>query len=276
MGHIAGAFATSHTMFAPKGVEAQAERVWQGMLEIGRRVRTLAPDVIVLASNDHMNNFDLRLQVPFVVGVADEYTPLGDMGVPRTPFPGHRAFAEEFVRFAADHGFDLARAEELAPDHGMAFPNLVINPEGSYPVVPVYVNAAIDPVPSPARCWALGGVLRAMVEERRPAGERAVVVATGGLSHWLCDPQEGRVNEAFDRDVIGRLVSGRGAELARLTQATILEQAGNGGLELTAWLFAAGCLPGARGEQIYYEPMPAWITGMGGIALHATARGAAG
>lgn len=268
MGSVTGGFATSHVLFAPDGVEVQAERVFQGMLEIGRRVRALNPDVLVLASTDHLNNFNLSLQVPFVVGVADEYTPLGDMDIPQTPFPGQREFAEAFVRFAAKKGFDLARAEEFRPDHGSALPNMLINQDGNIPVVPLNINAAIDPIPSPARCWSLGETLKEMVESTRPSGERVVVVGTGGLSHWLCDAQEGRVNEEFDREVIEKIISGRSAELSDLDQDAILEKAGNGGLEMINWIFMAACLPGARGELIYYEPMPEWITGMAGLAIY--------
>jgi len=43
--------------------------------------------------------------------------------------------------------------------------------------------------------------------------------------------------------------------------------AGRSGLEVMHWIFAAATVPQARGEEIFYEPMPEWITGMGGIAL---------
>jgi protocatechuate 4,5-dioxygenase beta chain/2'-aminobiphenyl-2,3-diol 1,2-dioxygenase large subunit len=267
VGRIIGGFATSHTLFQSTGVEAAAERVWQGMCSIARQVQAARPDVLVLVGNDHLNNFSLGLQVPFVVGVADEYTPLGDMGIPRRPFPGARAFAEALVRYAAERGFDLARAEEWQPDHGLALPHAIVSPAAAVPVMPLFINAAIDPIPSPRRCYALGRALHDMVGATRPESERVVVLATGGLSHWLCDPQEGRVNVEFDREFIATLIGGRGAELAELTQEQLLERGGNGALELTAWIFLAGCLPHARGECVYYEPMPQWITGMGGIAL---------
>jgi hypothetical protein len=92
-------------------------------------------------------------------------------------------------------------------------------------------------------------------------------VGTGGLSHWLCDVQEGRVNDEFDREVIEKMVSGKAAELAELHQDVILEKAGNGGLEVINWIFMAACLSGGKGELIYYEPMPEWITGMAGLAI---------
>ena len=267
MGAITGAFAMSHVVFERQKCPDKAGRVWAGMREIARRIHALNPDLLVIATNDHLNNFTLALQAPFIVGVADEYTPLGDMGIPKVPFRGSREFADAFVRFAAAAGFDVARAEEIAPDHGFAFPNLVVNPGGRIPVLPLYINVANDIPPTPARVWALGGVLRDFVTHQRAPAERVVVLGAGGLSHWLCEPEQGRVNEVFDRMVIGKIVSGRGRELAALTSEDIRRDAGRSGLEVMHWNFAAATVPHARGEEIFDEPMPEWSTGMGGIAL---------
>lgn len=267
MGRIAGGFATSHVLFPPAGVEAQAERVLQGMLAIRERIAALAPDLIVLAASDHLNSFSLAMQVTLGIGVADAFTTLGDGGAPVTTFAGHRAFAEGFARFAAAHDFDLVQIEEVRPDHGMAIPRLVADPAGRIPVVPLYINCNMPIPPSPGRCHRLGGALKAYVEAERPADERVVVLGAGGLSHWLCLPEQGRVAEAFDRDFMARMTDGRSAELAALSADDILKASGNGGLELTAWLFMAGALPGATGETLYYEAIPEWISGMGGLSL---------
>lgn len=268
MGRIVAGFGASHVLFPPNGVEAQAERVFQGLLDMRRRIQALEPDVLVLAGSDHLNNFNLAMQVTLGVGVADSYTTLGDAGAPVNTFQGHRDFGEAFARFAARRDFDLVQIEEVKPDHGMAIPKLIIDPENAIPTVPVYINAIMPVPPSPGRCHRLGGVLREMVETVRPESERVVVVGLGGMSHWLCLPPQGRVAEAFDRDFIDKMIGGRSDELARIEAEALLEASGNGGLELTAWLFMAGALPAdARGEQLFYEAMPEWITGMGALAL---------
>ena len=266
MGRIVGGFGMSHVLFPPGGVEDQAERVIEGMLEIRRRVAALRPDVIVLAGSDHLNNFSLAAQITLAVGVSDSYTTLGD-GPPVATFPGHRAFAEAFARFAEPQGFDLVQMEELKPDHGMALPKLILDPSNTIPIVPVYINAIMPMPPSPRRCHRLGAVLKEMVEQQRPEGERVVVVGAGGLSHWLCLPEQGRVAEKFDEDFIARMIAGRAEDLAGYTNAEIFHESGNGGMEVTAWLFMAGALPGGRGDRIFYEAVPEWISGMGGLAL---------
>lgn len=270
MGQIVGGFGMSHVLFPPNGVEAQAERVIAGMMDIRKRIADLKPDVIVLAGSDHLNNFSLAAQITLAVGVSDGFTTMGD-GTPATTFPGHRAFAEGLARFAEPHGFDLVQMEELKPDHGMSLPKLIVDPTDTIPVVPVYINSLMPVPPSPRRCFRLGTVLKEMVEHERPADERVVVVGTGGLSHWLCLPEQGRVAVDFDEDFIARMIAGRSAELAEYSAADIVRESGNGGLEVVSWLFMAGSLPGARGEKLFYEPIPQWVSGMGGVALHPAA-----
>jgi aromatic ring-opening dioxygenase catalytic subunit (LigB family) len=269
MGRIIGGFATSHVLFPSTGVEAAAERVFAGMMALRAQLRALAPDALVVANSDHMNNFTLAQQVSLAVGVADQFEPLGDMGFARTPFAGCRPLAESFARHAAAHGFDLVQAEEARPDHGMMLTKLVATGAAATPVVPVWINTNMPVTPSPGRAFGLGRVLKETVEAADCPCQRVAVVAGGGLSHWLCDPQEGRVNEAFDRRFLETMAAGKSAELARMSVETLEAEAGNGGLELANWLFMAGALPHAKGEVLYYEPMPQWISGMGGLALWA-------
>jgi 2'-aminobiphenyl-2,3-diol 1,2-dioxygenase large subunit len=264
---IVGSFAMSHVVFEHDKAPEKATRVFAGMREIGRRITALEPDLLIIVTSDHLNNFTLALQAPFIVGVADEYRPLGDMGLARTPFRGNRAFADAFVRFAARNGFDLARAEEIRPDHGLVFPNLIVNPGNRIAVLPFYIGVANDVPPSPRRVWMLAQCLSKFTDSERPKSERVVVLGTGGLSHWLCEVEQGRVNEEFDRFVIAKLTSGAGDELAELSAEQIRGQAGRSGLEMMHWLFAAGAVAGSSGEMVFYEPMPEWITGMGGIAF---------
>lgn len=269
MGTLVAAGACSHILMSPQGVEAKARRIVAGIKEVGRRIRARKPDLVVVIGTDHMFNVNMSLQAPFCIGVADEYTPFGDMDIPRDPRPGHRAFAEAFVAHAAERGFDLAKAEELRPDHGVALPMMVVDPKRTLPIVPVLVNINMQPVPSAARCHALGGVLRETIDKHRPAGERVAVLATGGLSHWLNIPRHGEVSETFDREVLDSFVRGRPEGLTRWSAEQIVAHGGNGGLEIVNWLMAAGAAPGWKGEVVYYEPMPEWFTGMGGLELRA-------
>jgi 2'-aminobiphenyl-2,3-diol 1,2-dioxygenase, large subunit len=269
MAKIVSVVATSHILMSPTGVEDRARRVVSGIKEIGRRVRATNPDILVVISSDHMFNFNLALQPPFCVGVSDTFVPFGDMDIERLPRSGSRGFAQAFVERAALSGFDIAKAEEFHPDHGIALPLTLIDPDRRIPIVPLLVNINMDPPPPPSRCYSLGGALRTTIEIDRPEHERVAIVATGGLSHWLNIPRHGEVSEVFDRQVMNAIISGRAPELAWMSSADIIEQGGNGGLEIVNWLIAAATVPGRSGEVIYYEPIPEWFTGMGGIILAA-------
>ena len=267
MGQIVGAFATSHVLGAPDGVEDQAERVFQGMREIGVRLRALKPDVVVVLTSDHLNNFHVDIPAPFAVACDAVMTPYGDMGLPTDPILGAPNFALGLAAFCAEHGLSVAALNGVRPDHGVMIPHAIVDPQRVLPTAVFYVNSVLDPSPEPARCWNAGALLKRFVEQVRPADERVVLLAGGGLSHWLAVPQEGRVNEPWDRWFMNTLVSGYGEELTHLTNVEILEAAGNGGLEVAAWIAMAGAVPGARGEVIYYESLPSWASGMGGVAL---------
>lgn len=267
MGQIVAAVATSHILFSRRGLEQRADRVVHGMEEIAAVVRRAEPDALLMIVSDHMYNFDLRFQAPFCVAVADEFIPYGDMGIPKRPFPCHRALAETILRAAPELGFDIAKSEGITPDHGVTLPLLFLKPWGSVPVVPFYINTNTDPIPAPSRCRLLGGALRRIIETERPAAERIAVVATGGLSHWINLPGMGTVAAEFDSWVIERLAVGRVDEVAALSAKEIYEKSGNGGYEILTWIVMAAMVPESRGRKIYYEPMPEWATGMGGLAM---------
>jgi len=268
MGKIACAYATSHILFDPAPAPEAARRIVAGMQELGRRAAEARLDMLLIISSEHMFNINLQVQPPFCIGVSDEYEPFGDMGIPRRKFRGNREFALSLARFTAEQGFDLALCEGIKPDHGITLPLLFIKPWGSIPAVPLYVNINMDPLPSLARCLALADAIRRWLIRQRPAGERIGVLASGGLSHWLNIPGAGTVAEDFDRAFIDRLAAGNYAEYAGLPVEEIRQRAGNGGLEIMNWMMMAAMVPGATGEKIYYEPMPAWQTGLGGLAMH--------
>jgi 2'-aminobiphenyl-2,3-diol 1,2-dioxygenase, large subunit len=265
MAEIVGGFASSHILMSSKGVEERAGRVTDGMAEIGRQLRAADPDLILIVTNDHMFNLNLNVQAPFVIGSADSYTPFGDLDVPREPRAGNRAFAHEFMRYASDNGFDIAKAEDLRPDHGVSVPMLFADPARRIPMVPLYLNLLMDPMPSAARCWALGQTLRNFISKGCTTAKRVVVLGAGGLSHWV-GHERVDVNEAWDRAFLEDMSAGRFDRWASKSKDEIEREAGNGGLEIIHWLFMAAAT-GARGaDVVYYEPMVEWMTGMGGLA----------
>ena len=108
--------------------------------------------------------------------------------------------------------------------------------------------------------------LAEFISSVRPAAERVALLGAGGLSHWV-GYAESRVNEAFDRAFLAAVEQGALEPWRSRTAARIEREGGNGGLEIMSWLAVLGAAPGARAQITYYEPMPAWMTGMGGAVL---------
>jgi 2'-aminobiphenyl-2,3-diol 1,2-dioxygenase large subunit len=266
MGSIVGAFAMSHQLGAPTGVEDQAERVFQGMREIGRRIRALDPSLILIVTSDHLNNFTLTAPAPFAIGTAAEFVPLGDMGLPRDAIAGAPGFATGLRAFAANAGVDIAEASPLQPDHGVMIPLGIVDPERRVPSAPLYVNTVFFPEPTPADSRRLGDVIAAYVASL-PDDTRVALLGGGGLSHWVGMPREGTVVEPWDRAFLKDMLAGDLDALSARDNVEILEIAGNGGLEVNAWIVVASAVPGATGEEIFYEAMPEWATGMAGVEM---------
>jgi len=267
MGSIVGAFGTAHILMQ-RGTGGEAgERVFAGMKEVGRRARALRPDLVVIVSSDHFYNYHADEDAGFAVSPAATHVPFGDMQLPQTPFPGAADFALGLAAHAARAEIGVKLLDGYRPDHGVVIPALMVDKDRSLPIVPIISNTGRNPPPSFADAWRLGTMLRDYVEQATPADLRVVVIGTGGLSHWLGVAQMGRTNPDFDEAVLDALTSGRPEDLTTWDESRILDEGGNGGLEVMNWLVMAGAAGALGGERVYYETVPEWITGMGGVEL---------
>jgi hypothetical protein len=124
----------------------------------------------------------------------------------------------------------------------------------SYGVLPVLLNTYFRPnVPTSARCYDVGRLLRAALE--RDGDERIAVVASGGLSHFVTD-------ERLDRGVLAALRDKDSAHL-RAVPAHALR---SGSSEILNWIMAAGALEHLRSD--WWEYLPVYRTPAGsGIGM---------
>lgn len=266
MAEIVAAAATSHVLMSPAGADEAASRVFEGMLRVGRHVRSARPDVIVLVSNDHMFNVGPEATAPFLVGCAAAYVPFGEMDIPRDEYRGDPQLALGLLEHCNRRGVAMEPLASLRPDHGVAVPLLFVNPDRDAAVVPLLVNHSRERGVSAIECWYLGQLLGEYIAALAPVTRRVALVGAGGLSHRVGYETTG-VDETFDRDFLGDFERG---DLARWREKSVEEIeriAGNGGVEIMNWMIVAAAVPGARAETVYYEAMPSWMTGMGGAVL---------
>jgi hypothetical protein len=286
---IVGAFACSHAGLivsrrdrAPADQEA---RVFAAYERAREEIARLRPDALVVVATDHMQAFPLSNVVPFSVGVGPVARGLGDGGLPPCRVAVHQPLAQAILGAGIERGMDLAFSEDPAIDHSFVMPLTLLTHALDVPIVPVVQNCNVPPRPAFGRSRRLGEAIREGILAAPPG--RAVVIGTGGLSHWVGSAERrafmnraagtrlgglaghalvladtGEISEPFDRMFLERVAGGRlGAFVAEWTPERVEDVAGNGAQEVRNWITAAAAVDDAPAEVLAYEPVTEWLTG---------------
>ena len=210
------------------------------------------PDVIFLVYNDHATNFDLGIIPTFAIGTAAEFEP-ADEGYGPRPVPkvvGHPRLAAHIAQSVIQQDFDLTIVNNLKVDHGLTVPlNLMFGSPAEWPckVIPFHVNVVQYPVPSGARCFALGQAIRRAIESYdEPL--KVQIWGTGGMSHQLQGPRAGLINSEWDNQFLDRLIADP-KDLATMPHIDYVREAGSEGIELVMWLIARGAMADVAGGK---------------------------
>jgi 2,3-dihydroxyphenylpropionate 1,2-dioxygenase len=299
---ILGLVGMSHSPFAtmlpPLRPAAPGSRFLADAARVAAAVGGLAPDVAVVIGPDHFHANFYDAMPPFVLGV-EAAEAFGDFGSRSGPLPVASALAWAIRDALAHDGFDVALSYALTVDHGIVQSYDLARGPADVPLVPLVINTAAPPLPSLARCVALGRSLGTAILNA-DAG-RVLLIASGGLSHWLPsnDPRDasvpaerraamihGRqdvrafsatrepgvralagnpaapVNATWDAWFLKQLVAADLDPVTGLGDEALEQLAGRGSHEIRTWLtgFAAAGRPLVWTS---YEPVPEWITGMG-------------
>jgi 2,3-dihydroxyphenylpropionate 1,2-dioxygenase len=310
---IVGLVAMSHSPFATMldrpAPDAPGSRFLADAARVAAAAGALRPDAVVVIGPDHFHANFYDAMPPFVLGVA-ETEAFGDFGSRRGPLPVASALAWAVRDRLTHDGFDIALSYALTVDHGITQSYDMVRGPANLPVVPLVVNTAAPPLPPLRRCVALGRSLGAAV--RAADAGRVLIIASGGLSHWLPsnDPRDAsvpagrrdamihgrrdvratsadrearvralggnpdaRVNSAWDTWFLKQLTAGDLDPVAGLDDEALEERAGRGGHEIRTWLIGFAAA-GRALAWTSYEPVPEWITGMGiGTTFEVAARG---
>lgn len=224
-------------------------------------VAATRPDALIVIAAEHFANFFFDNMPAYCLGMAEHYTgPIEDpawLGIDRTQIPGAPDLGR---RLAASilHTVDVAYAEEWKFDHGIMVPLHFLTPEYDVPVIPVNINCQGPPLTPLARAWAFGEALRRACDD---VPERIALVGTGGISHWPATPDSGKINEAWDREFLDRLMRRDREALLSYTDEQTYRDAGQGGFEIRT-LIAAAAAAGGLGElQFYSAELPIFAVG---------------
>ena len=303
MSEIVGFVGMSHSPFAammpPQDPPQPGGHFLADAARVADAVTRLAPDAIVAIGPDHFHANFYDLMPPFLLGV-EEATGFGDFGSRSGPLPVASTLAWAIRDGLAESGFDIALSYSLTVDHGVVQSYDMICGGTDIPVVPLVVNTAAPPLPSMERCVLLGQALGSAIRSAGFAG-RVLLLASGGLSHWLPsnDPRDpsvaddrrrsvihgrrdtrafaaareplvramggnpdARVSPEWDRWFLKHLAAADLAPITALGDRELEDRAGSGSHEIRTWLIGQAAI---RGQLSWtsYEATPEWITGMG-------------
>lgn len=279
MARITAAVTTSHVpaigaaLDNGKTQEPYWQKVFAGYAKSKEWIAEQKPDVVILVYNDHATAFSLDIVPTFAIGCAASFQPADEGWGPR-PVPvveGHPALATHIAHSVIQQDFDLTIVNKMDVDHGLTVPLSVMfgQPE-AWPVkvIPVAVNVVLYPVPSGARCLALGRAIRKAVESF-DEDLNVQIWGTGGMSHQLQGPRAGLINQEWDNRFLDRFVNDP-VGLSEVPHIEYVREAGSEGIELVMWLIARGALNSQVKPVHRFYHVPASNTAVGHLILENT------
>jgi protocatechuate 4,5-dioxygenase beta chain len=246
----------SPSLVAKQGPDCQLARNYAA---VARHIADSSPDVLIVFSNDHFNTFFLDNFPTFAIGAAERTSgPNDQTQMPSYELPVHAALARHLRAHGVEQGFDLAIAEEFGLDHSFMVPMHFLNAEKKIPIVPVWVNAFLPPLPSAKRCYALGQALRAAVENW-PGKLRVAAIGSGSFSLEIGGPKidPGKRNGVPDpkwaERVYDHLAHARIGRLIEECTPTQFAKSGNASGEVLCWIAMLGVI-GGRDKPAFTAP----------------------
>ena len=233
------------------------------------------PDVVILIFNDHATAFSLEMIPTFAIGTAAEFLPADEGWGPR-PVPkviGHPKLASHIAQSVIQQDFDLTIVNKMDVDHGLTVPLSLMCGQPKkwpFPVIPFAVNVVQYPVPSGARCFALGQAIRKAIESYdEPLNVQ--IWGTGGMSHQLQGARAGLINAKWDNRFLDKLIENP-KKLSKVPHIDYVREAGSEGIELVMWLIARGAMSdiaGGRKPKVAHRfyHVPASNTAVGNLIL---------
>lgn len=254
MAEIVAAFGMPHNPGAPalvarEGPQCETARFYA---EMASHIEAVAPDVLLIFTDDHFNTFFLDNFPTFAIGIADATAGPND----QTPMPHYKvavpgALAAHIRESAIERGFDIALVEDFDVDHAVMVPLHFLTPGMRIPVLPVFINCLAPPLPQARRCFALGEAVRAAVESW-PQKQRVAVIGSGSFSLEIGGPKIPIGDRAactpdpqWSQHVQDLLAQVRIDDLIAESTAARMLRAGNIGGELLNWIAMLGVV-GAR------------------------------
>jgi 2,3-dihydroxyphenylpropionate 1,2-dioxygenase len=247
-GKIVAAMATVHApqLFTrpPTEDSAQLDADIAAMRQLGKTLDETRPELAIVIGSDHLETFFLSAVPTFaiVAGEASKASFAGrDYALPVD------SLAEELLDKLVNAGFDMTYSQDAILGHSFAAVYEWVIEDRAIPVVPLFVNTYLPPLPTARRCEQLGKALRDAIAA---SGRRVAIIASGGMSHYPGTWKYPQPAFDFDQWAIAQLERGNTAALLNLTSEQ-LDEVGN--TELLPWMVLFGAIGEQPAELLTYQ-----------------------
>ena len=259
MGQIVAAMVSCHApalfLRQPGEDPAQLDATIAAMRRLGRVLDETQPDALIVVGLDHLEAFSLDVSPAFAVVVGPEV--VGSFGSKQYRLGVHQTLARAILDGCLKRDFDMAFCHKAFMGHAFVVPFEYVLEERQIPIVPLFVNVYVPPLPQPHRAYQLGRAIAEVIAER---GERIAILASGGMSHYPGTEKYGHPDFDFDQYLLQVIERGELSSLLSLSSEK-LDEAGE--TELLTWYTVFGAIGNTRGQVLSYQPT--WHHGLGVI-----------
>lgn len=203
------------------------------------------PDAVIVIGSDHLETFFLSA-VPTFALIGGERVRAAFAGR-SWDLPCH-AMSEGLIEHLVAAGFDMVYSQDAVLGHAFGAPFEWVMEGRDIPVVAMFVNTYLPPLPTARRCAALG---QAMADYVNTRPERVAILASGGMSHYPGTWKYSQPAYDFDRWAIAQMERGNTEAILNLTNRQI-DEVGN--TEILTWAVMMGAIGAQRGELLTYQP----------------------
>jgi hypothetical protein len=261
----------------PETFMVQWQQCQRALDRLADEVAAANPDIVLIVGDDQEELFSQQIMPAFAIFCGEQIVtrPLESMDdIPRwlatsqagagyamdavRRYPGAPDFGRFVIERLVDESVDVASVSAVqnpgAQGFGHAYGFIIqrLFRGRGIPVLPVLLNTYYPPNrPIPSRCYQIGQSLRRVIEQF-PENLRVAVVASGGLSHFVCD-------EALDRRVLKAIQTGDAEALKKLPRAAL----NSGSSEIANWITVAGVMEGHGCKWHEYVPVHRTPAGTG-------------
>jgi aromatic ring-opening dioxygenase catalytic subunit (LigB family) len=181
MGQIVFAAATVHApqlfVYPPSEDPKQLDADIAAMRHLGTLLDETKPDLAIVVGSDHLETFFLHAVPTFaIVGGLHSKAAFArkTYALPIHPF------AEELLDKLVLDGFDMCFSQDAELGHSFAAVYEWVIEGRKIPVLPIFVNTYLPPLPTARRCAQLGAAIKEIVEK---TALKVAVIASGGVGN---------------------------------------------------------------------------------------------